>query len=151
MRKGKDSAPDPYLWLKDHDPGRPKNMRILRIRFRIRIPNTGWRWTCKNFVLKFSFAGIIPVPSTHSWEKGREGPLTNGSESGSGRPKNMRILRIRIRNTACLAPTPTRKPGGTRPKGSRPFFCSSTSFRATTIGFRIPKKKPKILLHRGIK
>jgi hypothetical protein len=27
-------------------------------------------------------------------------PLSNGSVSGSGRPKNIRILRIRIRNTA---------------------------------------------------
>ncbi len=35
MRKRKDSEPDPYLWLLDPDPGRPKNMRI-------RIPNTAW-------------------------------------------------------------------------------------------------------------
>ncbi len=54
------------------------------------------------FWLKWYFVGILPVRSTHLWEKGRIGagsgsgslPLTNGS--GSGRPKNMRILRFRI-------------------------------------------------------
>jgi hypothetical protein len=43
MRKGKDLEPDldPYLPLTNgYGFGRPKNMQILRIRFRIRIPNT---------------------------------------------------------------------------------------------------------------
>jgi len=40
MRKGKDPDPDPYLVTNRSGSGRPKNMRILRIR--IQIPNTDW-------------------------------------------------------------------------------------------------------------
>jgi hypothetical protein len=51
-------------------------------------------------------SSIISVRSTHLGEKGKiqarygSAPLTNRSGSGSGRPKSMRILRIRIPNTA---------------------------------------------------
>ncbi len=34
MRKGKDPEPDPYFWLMDPDPGRPKNLRIPKTALR---------------------------------------------------------------------------------------------------------------------
>jgi hypothetical protein len=56
-------------------------------------------------VLKSYFASIISFHSTQNIAEKKEGsgagseavPLTNGY--GSGRPKNMRILRFRIPNT----------------------------------------------------
>ncbi len=74
---------DPYLWLMDPDP-------------------TGTSSSVKNliFLLKSLCLNVILQSAQHIYEK-KEGygagsvPLTNGS--GSGRPKNMRILRIRIR------------------------------------------------------
>jgi hypothetical protein len=56
-------------------------------------------------LLKYYFASIISVHLTRYVYEKKEGsgagpgsvPLTNGS--GSGRPKNMRILRFRIPNT----------------------------------------------------
>ncbi len=45
MRKGKDPDPDPYIWRNGSvsGSGRPKNM-LIRIWFRIRIPNTAKNW-----------------------------------------------------------------------------------------------------------
>jgi hypothetical protein len=159
-------SPDPYLWLMDPKPDPTPDPTPFFIDFKdtkkkifffiffliscwqaLHLQSKKFNFLL-NFVLKNLILQALFQSAQHIYEK-REGsgagsvPLTKGSRSG--RPKNMRIwFPIRIHNTGwrrtCLAPTPTRKPGGTRPKGSRPFFCSSTSFRATTIGFRMPKK-----------
>ncbi len=84
-------SPDPYLWLLDPDPTpfsidfKDAKQNVVSYFFLITCPKADHVQTKKfNFLLKFCVYGSAP--------------LNNGSESG--RPKNMRILRIRIPNTA---------------------------------------------------
>ncbi len=83
-------------------------------------------------MLKFHFASIISIRSTHLWE--REGsssvPLTNESGAGSGRPKNMRILRIQIRFLIRIPNTASK-------------YCQSV----TTVAFRTLFQGEPLCLH----
>ncbi len=77
--------------------------RDFLVRIRIRTKNCPQSEKL-NFLLKFCVKNFILqslFQSARHIDEKREGsgsvPLTSGSVSGSGKPKNMRILRIRIR------------------------------------------------------
>ncbi len=94
-------SPDLYLWLMDPDPG----MTPFCSDFNSRMQKSYvFSLKIKNLLLKFCviilFCSIISVRLTPYEKSEGSGsiPLKNGSGSGSGRPKNIRI--IWIPNTA---------------------------------------------------
>ncbi len=89
---------DPHLWLMDPTPffinfkdtPQAHHLQSKKCNF------------CSNFVFLLAlFQSAQPIYDKR--EGSRAGPLTNGSGYGSGRPKNMRILRIRIPNSGIFS------------------------------------------------
>jgi hypothetical protein len=98
-----DPTPDPTPFFTDYKDTKKK---IFFIFCSYNLP-TGKHLQSKklNLLLKFCikilFCGIVIVRSTHLREKEGSGSIYPNNGSGSGRPKNVRILRIRIPNTVC--------------------------------------------------
>jgi hypothetical protein len=81
-----------------------KSLKFVKICLMIKI-----KFLVRIFVLELYFATIISIRSTLYEEKEGSGSasgsvlVTSGSGCGSRRPKNIRILRIPIRNTGLHA------------------------------------------------